>query len=278
MNMNFEIEEITKSIKKNPTPWLVGGALAVIAGIAIFRRKQDGYITTASPELPVLPTENEIATGTAKPGDITDAMLQELLVKLEQGRHEDLQQIAEWNAKLMENLSKSLESYVKQQPPYQQPIPQIPPEQIQQDLYKKAETIYNTPSIYFQPKGASYTPQQVDVMYNWALEENLAISRGYGGTSKTPEGLAQSGMEMVFYPTGHVEFRPRGSSGGSSPSHYADTPAGQALKTAHERESSGYTREAVSRITGKSGSIEEQLSGMSASEKLSTLRAAGLID
>jgi hypothetical protein len=290
----FEIQELTKTIKKNPVPWAIGAGVAVIAGLVYFRGKESGYIVEAYPEQPLLP--EDIAAGPGSPGDVTDAQLQELLAELERMRHEDLAQFGEMNAALMESLTRTLESYVNQtyyQQPQQpvieplpqqpqpviEPLPQQPQPQVSPELLQKAEYIYQTPTIYFQPSGASYTPQQVEVMYNWALEENAALSRGYAGTSKNPVGLAESGMTVTYYPTGHVEFRPRGSSGrssssrSSSPSSYANPSLAEAAR----RESSGETRAAVSKVTGKSGSIESQLKGMSASQKLETLKKAGLI-
>ena len=281
--MAFEIQELTKTIKKNPVPWAIGAGVAVIAGLVYFRGKESGYIVGAYPEQPLLP--EDIAAGPGSPGDVTDAQLQELLAELERMRHEDLAQFGEMNAALMESLTRTLESYVNQtyyqqpQQPVIEPPPQQPQPQVSPELLQKAEYIYQTPTIYFQPSGASYTPQQVEVMYNWALEENAALSRGYAGTSKNPVGLAESGMTVTYYPTGHVEFRPRGSSGrssssrSSSPSSYANPSLAEAAR----RESSGETRAAVSKVTGKSGSIESQLKGMSASQKLSILKKAGLI-
>lgn len=272
--MDFEIQELTKTMKKYPVPWAIGAGIAITAGLVYFSKK-DSKWEYVYPEQPFLPEQSflaeDIAAGPSRPGDVTEVQIQEMLAELERLRHEDLVQMGEMNAALMESLTRTLESYVSQQTqqPVTEPLPQVSAE-----LLQKAEYIYRTPTIYFQPSGASYTPQQVEVIYNWALEENAAISRGYVGATKNPEGLAESGMTVTYYPTGHVEFKPKSSKASSSkPSAYVNP----VLSEVARRETSGETREAVSKITGKSGSIESQLEGMSASQKLETLKKAGLI-
>jgi len=275
--MPFEIEKITKTVKKNPVPWAIGAGIAVVGGYIVFNQRTDtGYLTEAKFEEPVAPTE-EIASGPEKPGDYTDAQLAELLAELERGKHEDIQQIREMNTAFLESFAKSLENYINQDysMQVQEPITEMV---FEPEIIKKAEYVYQTPSIFFQPKGASYTPKQVEVMYNWAVEENVAITRGTS-TSINPRGLKENDMTVTYYKTGHVEFTPKTSKGKMDkkrPVTYPDTPVGRALKEAERREKSGEVRQAVSKVTGKTGSIEKQLSGMSTEEKIGTLKKAGL--
>lgn len=234
--MGFEIEEITKTIKKNPVPWAIGLGAAVIGGYIVFRRNSgggDGYITLAYPETPVNP--EDIAAGPGKPGDVSDAQLQELLAQLEQSRHEDLNILAEQQQSFLQGLASIMDKYVSQTPHVEPQPPIQPVQQPDLELQHKIETIQATPTITFHPQGSSYTPQQVDVMYNWAVEENAAISRGYAGTSKNPVGLAASGMTVTYYPTGHVAFTPKGQEPPPTPSSYANTPLGRALAEARSR-------------------------------------------
>lgn len=112
--MPFEIEEIKNTIKKNPVPWAIGLAVAVGAGAFMLARRGSGaggYITEAYPEQPVLP--EDIAAGPAKPGDISDAQLQELLTEIERARHEDIRELAELNRQFMERLSANLQGYTE---------------------------------------------------------------------------------------------------------------------------------------------------------------------
>lgn len=270
--MAFDIQELTKTVKKNPVPWAIGAGVAVIGGYLVFRQK-NGYVTEAYPEEPLLP--KEIAAGEAKPGDVSEAQLAELLAELERARHEDISQLAELNRQFMESLTRSLESYTRRQ---LTSVPQQPVQepQLSQDLLKKAETIYATPTILFSEKGTKYTPKQIDVMHSWAIEEQAAISRGTQ-TSKIPVGLAASGMTVTYYPTGHVAFVPKGQKAPPAPREYAPDPVSQAFKKAAEREKTGWTSQQVSKVTGKTGTVEQQLAGMSQAEKLSVLKKAGLI-
>lgn len=267
--MAFEIKELVNTVKKNPVPWAIGAGVAVIGGYFVFRQKSSGYVTEAYPEKPFLP--KEIAAGEAKPGDISDAQLAELLAELERARHEDISQLAELNRQFMESLTRLLESYTSQQ---LTSVPQQPVQepQLSQDLLKKAETIYATPTILFSEKGTKYTPKQIDVMHSWAIEEQAAISRGTQ-TSKTPSGLAASGMTVTYYPTGHVAFTPKGQKAPPTPKTYSSDPVGQALAKAAQVDTSAK----LSAVTGKTGTVEKQLAGMTQAEKLSALRKAGLI-
>lgn len=274
--MAFEIEEIVQTVKKNPIPWAIGLGVAVVGGYMAYRKSAGtGYVTEAYPELPQSP--EDIAAGTAKPGDVTDAQLQELLAELERGRHEDLQQLAELNAQFMESLTRTLESYTSQQlraypqAPVQEPVQQISPE-----LVQKAEYIYSTPSIVFHPQGTKYTPAQVETMYSWAVEEQAAISRGALGTSINPKGAGAKDMTVTYYPTGHVAFTPKGQSAPPTPSGYVSSALAQAVARGSGGASS-WTSQQVSKVTGKTGTVEQQLSGMSTEQKISTLKKAGLI-
>lgn len=252
--MAFEIEEITKTIKKKPIPWAIGAAVAVVAGlyVAYKRNSKSGYITEAYPEMPSAP--EEIAAGPASPGDISDAMLQQLLDELARKEHEDINELAEMNREYFEGLSKTLENYLQQitnkQP--QQPI-------LDQDLVYKSSVVAATPTITFHPKGTDYTPEQVNVMYNWAVEEQAALSKGYVGTSKNPTGLAQANMTMVMYPTGHVAFVPKGQKAPPTPSTYAHPALAEAEKRAQQVVSiTGSKQEAektYQRIYGTGGHI-----------------------
>lgn len=271
--MPFEIEEIKNTIKKNPVPWAIGLAVAVGAGAYMLAKRggDTGYITKAYPETPTMP--EDIAAGPASPGDISDAMLQQLLEELGRQQHESLAELAQMNREFMEGLSKTLESYVSQTLPrqVQQPLPQIP---VVQDIARKVETIASTPSITFHPKGTSYTPQQIDVMYQWAVEEQAAISRGAVGTSKTPQGLAQAGLTMRFYPTGHVAFVPIGQEAPPTPKESA--PGWPSQK---EIEARGQQKIAeLAKITGRTGAktFEEALAGMTQQQKIEALKKAGL--
>lgn len=275
--MPFEIEEIKNTIKKNPVPWAIGLAVAVGAGAYVLAKRsgETGYITVAYPETPTMP--QDIEAGPASPGDISDAMLQQLLEELAWQQHESLREIAQMNREFMEGLAKTLESYVQQTLPrqVQQPIQQEPVLQpIDQTLQRKVETIASTPSITFHPKGTSYTPQQIDVMYQWAVEEQTAISRGYAGTSKTPSGLASSGMTMTFYPTGHVAFVPKGQEAPPTPKESA--PGWPSQK---EIEARGQQKIAeLANITGRTGAktFEEALKGMTQQQKIEALKKVGL--
>lgn len=251
--MPFEIEEIKNTIKKNPVPWVIGLTAAVGAGAYVLAKRsgESGYIAEVYPETPIMP--QDVAAGPASPGDISDAMLQQLLEELAGQQHESLGELAQMNREFMEGLAKTLESYVQQTLPrqVQQPLPQEPV--ITQDMARKVETIASTPSITFHPQGTRYTPQQIDVMHQWSVEEQTAISRGYAGTSKTPSGLASSGMTMTFYPTGHVAFVPKGQEAPPTPRSYADTPLGRALSEARSRS------EKVISITGSKKAAESAL-------------------
>ncbi|MGB9904272.1 MAG: hypothetical protein ACPLQO_06345, partial [Desulfotomaculales bacterium] len=70
-----------------------------------------------------------------------------------------------------------------------------------------------------------------------------------------------------FYGLGSPASSSKSSSGGSSSFSLPSSGRG----------SESWARQQVSNITGKTGSIESQLSGMSQSEKLATLKKAGLI-
>lgn len=272
--MPFEIEEIAKTVKKNPVPWAIGLGAAVIGGYIVFRRNSsggDGYITQAYPETPVNP--EDIAAGPGSPGDVSDAQLQELLAQLEQSRHEDLNMLAEQQQSFLQGLASILDKYVSKTPHVEPQPPIQPVQQPDLELQHKIETIQATPTITFHPQGSSYTREQVNVMYNWAVEENAAISKGYAGTSKNPVGLAASGMTMTYYPTGHVAFTPRGQSPPPAPK----TPATPTYAKIAEVTRPGYAESKLSAVTGKTGSVTQQLAGMSQSEKLSVLRKAGLI-
>lgn len=275
--MAFDIQELGKTVKKNPVPWAIGAGIAIVGGYIVFRqRSSEGYITEAYPEQAVLPkgmASGEIPAGGAGAGysDLTSAQLQKLLGELEQDRHEDVSQLAEMNRQLFESLTSVLEQYSRTQV---QSVPQQPVQEpvVTQDLLKKAETIYATPTIIFSEKGTKYTPEQVDVMHSWAVEEQAAISRGTQ-TSKNPVGLAASGMTVTYYPTGHVAFVPRGQEPPPAPKDYAPGPVSQALKKAMSVDTSA----ALRKVTGKAGTVEQQLAGMSQAEKLSALKKAGLI-
>lgn len=143
------------------------------------------------------------------------------------------------------------------------------------DLESMIQNIYETPTITFHPQGSVYTPEQVEVIGGWAAEEQAAISRGTL-TSLNPPGLAESDMKVTYYPTGHVAFTPRGEEPPPAPTTFVNTEVGRQLEEAQRRETSGETRAAVSKVTGKTGSVEEQLAGLSGAEKLAALRAAGL--
>jgi hypothetical protein len=272
----FEIEEITKkaanSIKKNPLPWAIGGCAALLGVVFLTRRGGEGYLTSAYPETPLMPDDlGDVGSGTGEPGGLSDTALLDLLAQMEASRAADLQEIAAQQQTFLQSLASVFSQYAKQQEQYQQyPQQPYPPTmQPNSELMAMAEYLYSTPSLIFSEKGVEYTPAQVGTMYDWAMEENAAISRGAAGTSALPTSLAGSDLIVTYYPSGHVAFTPRGQErpADPGPSNFQQQVEARGVQAAQQ----------LSGITGRSGTIEQQLSGMSQSEKLDALRSVGLI-
>lgn len=273
--MAFEIEEITnnvkKSVKKNPWAWGLGGGAVLLAAWYFSRGSGAGYLTSAYPESPVYSDDLE-GVGSGQPGDaggLTDTMLLDILAQMEERRQEDFYYLAEQQQGFMQSLAGMLEGYNAQRMDYA-PMPEYPqPMGYNADVMAKAEYIYGTPNLIFSDKGVAYTEGQIGTLYDWAVDEQASISRGAAGTSATPASLGGSDLVVTYYPGGQVAFTPKGQ----------DKPA-QPAPTSWEQDVAARGTQAsqtLSGLTGKSGTIEQQLSGMSGAQKLETLKSAGLI-
>jgi len=140
-------------------------------------------------------------------------------------------------------------------------------------LSKQVDNILKTPSFYYDPKTANqYLPVQIASMSAWATAEQASLAKGEIGTSLN---VGDVGLTTVYYPTGHVAFVPSGGSAPAAPTSPAPGNAG-AIANALSPASQVAANKSVSNITGKTGTIESQLSGLSASEKLAVLGSAGL--
>jgi hypothetical protein len=227
--MGFEIEEITKNVKasfkKNPAIWVLGAGAVVIGGYFMMRQGGGGgYLTEAYPKQPLYP--DEIGSG---PGDVgaglSDLALLDLLTQMDERRAEDLNALAAQQQDFLQSLHSAFTQYMQQPQPsyYQQPQPsyyqqpQTAAMGYDAELMRQAEYVYGTPNLIFSERGVGYTQEQVGTMYDWAVEENAAISRGFAGTSTLPSSLAGSDLIVTYYPGGQVAFTPRGEDRPATP-------------------------------------------------------------
>jgi hypothetical protein len=285
--LGFSIETIGNDVKgmfkKNPkVVYGTIGAAALLGGYVYYKKQNTPAV--ASDTGAVVPIGSDLAAEGADAGTSDNAAL---LTELEGLLTSNNGQIADVLTGLQTQISDLGQAFSAQ--PYAAD-PTIPEpgfvdsnvamiEQQMSTAQSAIQKAYSGGSLLLN-MADSYSPEDVLAMGDWAGKENNAIANTpagtiAGGTSYQPN----SNMIMTALPSGKVAFTQRGL---STPK---DTPApagkqyigaGQ-LVNQGDKGSDQYSHNQVSKVTGKTGTVEQQLSGMTASQKLATLSAAGLI-
>lgn len=248
-----------------------GGLVVLIGGYALFRGRQQSVTYGAAAAEPVEDTADSSDDGA---GSVSEEEILKRLEELTKNQDDlagNLGTLGGYLSELMESQAEGYYQQVQQYEPYPEFEVITPPSVLQQQV----DLLMDTPSFTFSPR--DYTEAQVGVMAGWAADEQAALSMGYAGTSKNPVGAGANDLIVEYHPTGHVSFRPSGSTKTPTPSTAASGAAGD-IARATSKSSQSKARSSVSKVTGKSGSIESQLSGQSSSQKLATLKKAGLIN
>jgi len=251
-SQTFSLGKVGGMLKKKPI--LIAGGLAVLLGGIVWYNKSNSSGET----LEYAAGTTEAASGSDSEDQLDLAALEEdLLSKMEDIQDKRFEEFETTQSSYLSDMFAGFEGQIeKYAQKYEIAAPIVPEETM---LQKQINNILDTESLLLET-GYNYSVEDITGMSNWATEEKKSIASGTMGTSKNP--TLSSGTKVTFNKDNTVSF-------GSGKS----TSSGKAIGS--DRYSS--SRSSVSKITGKSGSIESQLSGQSQSEKRSTLQRAGLI-
>jgi len=252
----FSLAKVGGIIKKNPV--LFAGGLVVVIGGLVWYNNSDSSGETI--DYAAGTTESASESETSDELDLT-ALEEDILSKLEDNQEKRFEEFADTtNEYLGSYLSDMFAGFEGQIANYtEQYEVAAPMAQEETMLQKQISNILSTDSLLLET-GYNYTAEDIAGMSNWASEEKKAITSGTMGTSKNTK--LSSGTKVTYNKDNTVSFG-----------------SGKSISTGAALGSENYSssRTKVSNITKKSGSIESQLSGKTQSEKMSTLKAAGLI-
>lgn len=249
--MAFEIEEVGKDVskwvKKN---WPIALAVAGGGGLIIYfftRDKAEEPVEDYLMAYPSPPPEQEFPTG----GEYDEValeqeMFEELLNEIAAGQQVEMAAMAEALYGTQEQMSSWLEEFSSVVAAQGERIKSM--EAGLQSMYQ-----YAPPQAYIQQQQAQ-----------------LPEPRGYAMPVSELGGGKGGGYVVTQTAEQMLEFMSGGSRnvGGSYSLDYRDYQPAGAVDT----------RAAVSKVTGKTGSVEQQLTGLSGAEKLAVLREAGLVN
>jgi hypothetical protein len=256
--------KISNAVKKNPL--LIGaGIVAAGAGIYFLSRGGSDVSYQAGYTDPIYDSSG----GGGSDVILTDE-LANLLENILAGQKAEAENFADLLSAIQTAAGQYAGSYQTPvgYPYYQETLPETP-----SSLELAASLILGTQSIIF-PEGAQYSTEQIYSMASWAAEENAAILSGAMGTSKV---TSDTTMLQVFNPDGTVSFVHKSSKSSSYKSSISKSSSSSTSFAAAVKASEKAANKAVSSVTGKSVSIESQLSGMSQAQKTAALKSAGLI-
>lgn len=263
--------KIAASLKSQPLLWGVGGAAVIGVGAMAMKGKSGISMAAASPDQLARGGSGTEKEDTTENGNFSDEISQKL-EEIMRSRDEDAHNITGLTAAIAALAERQNQQYT---PEYQRTEP-LPDKGMGDSLMSAVDKIMKTPTFTYAPR--DFSTEQVYVMAGWADQEQNALASGYAGTSKNPMGAGDTGMIVEYHPSGHVSFRPKSDSSPTpTPSTAAPGAGGDIFRAANDSGRMSSNRSALSAVTGKSGNLESQLSGMSQSEKLSSLKSAGLI-
>lgn len=230
--MAWSIEAVEKTAKKYP--WLVYGGLAAAVGGGIYYLVKSRQGETGIAYAPGYPQEApaEVPAGTS-PQDlqVIEDLLNQLLWEQRQAGAAYLQELQGGLESMRSSLMEMYSQYLSQLPPagapaqvtyVSQPSPAGQAAVSQPVQPTVSQAVQLPPSLAGTER--LYTQPQAKTILEWVEMETIAQQSGYAGTSALPSGLAESGLRVVYHPTGYVEFVPAGEKPSPTPASQPGLP------------------------------------------------------